>query len=82
MALASTLTAVEIGVSPRECGYARAGPGDKIVVDDVGIALTVTVASDVSTTTSSPVVNDLMSCLVTGMSIKYLMAHLVKLTLF
>ena len=52
---------MEVGISARESSHASARSRDKVVVDNVGVALAVTVTCDVSTA-PAPVVHDLRGC--------------------
>ena len=52
---------MEVGISARESSHAGARSRDKVVVDNVGIALAIAISSDVSTT-STPVIDDLIGC--------------------
>jgi hypothetical protein len=50
---------VKVGVASRKGRHARAGPRDEVVVDDVRVALAVTIAGDIAAATT-PVIDDLM----------------------
>lgn len=58
MAACGSLTSMEVRVTSSESGHTCAWTGDEIVVDDVGVTLTITITSNVTTSTT-PVVDNL-----------------------